>query len=335
MDARISLQEQPAAGRAQSLPAFRATFLVLLAAGAVLFAANILVRRGSVSEEFHPLRPAAFVQRGGQLALLREDSMVRIPAGSFLMGSPGAESPDAWPQHRVAIETFWLDVTPVTNAQFREFIESSGYTTTAEQRGRSLVFDVRLRAWQSLAGADWRRPHGPDSSIAGRESWPVVQVSWFDAMAYARWAGKRLPTEAEYEYAGRGGLVDCRFPWGRELIGDGTYWTNSWQGRFPHFDLTRDAFAGISPVDAFPENRYGLADMLGNVYGWCADWYEADYYGHSPRENPAGPAAGEQKVQRGGSWLSTENHEPLAIWHRRAADPTESTNHTGFRCARD
>jgi formylglycine-generating enzyme required for sulfatase activity len=251
------------------------------------------------------------------------------------MGSTSAEGVDAWPQHRAVVDTFWLDELPVTNAQFEEFVAATDYKTTAERRGHSLVFQTAEAAWQTVAGAYWRRPGGPNSSIAGREDWPVVQVSWHDAVRYAKWAKLRLPTEAEYEYAARGGLADCDFPWGRHLLAADRHWASAWQGRFPDFDLARDGYAGLAPARAFPSNRYGLFDMLGNVYCWCDDWYEATYYGRSPMQNPRGPQSGECKVQRGGSWLSAANHEPLAVWRRRAADPYTSTNHAGFRCASD
>lgn len=251
------------------------------------------------------------------------------------MGSPAADTPDARPPHAVDVAPFWLDVTPVTVGQFAAFVEATGYTTTAERRGYGLVFDGAARLWRSVAGADWRHPSGPQSAIAGRDAWPVVQVSWYDAMAYARWAGKRLPTEAEYEYAARGGLHDCDFPWGRELLEGRRHWANAWQGRFPDFDLARDHYAGLAPACGFPANRYGLFDMLGNVYCWCSDWYDSEYYVQAPREAPAGPETGVRKVQRGGSWLSAPNHEPLAVWRRRAAYPEATTNHVGFRCASD
>jgi formylglycine-generating enzyme required for sulfatase activity len=280
-------------------------------------------------------RPSAASRPVSRLKLVERGGMIRIPGGTFLMGSPSANSADAWPQHRVALDPFWLDAAPVTNAQFEAFVAATDYETTAERRGHSLVLNSASRAWQTIEGADWRHPGGPNSSIAGRENWPVVQVSWHDAVRYARWAGKRLVTEAEYEFAARGGLADCDFPWGRYLLAADRHWANAWQGRFPDFDLGRDGYAGLAPTDAFPSNRYGLFDMAGNVYCWCDDWYSATYYGHSPMENPRGPEMGETKVQRGGSWLSAANHEPLAVWRRRAADPYASTNHVGFRCASD
>lgn len=251
------------------------------------------------------------------------------------MGSAAADAADARPQHRVILDSFWLDKTPVTNAQFGVFVAETQYATTAQRRGHSLVFDAASRTWQIVEGADWRHPAGPNSSIAGREDWPVVQVSWHDAVSYARWANRRLPTEAEYEYAARGGLSDCRYPWGHFLLASDRHWANAWQGRFPDFDRARDGYPGLAPTGAFPSNRYGLFDVLGNVYAWCDDWYDATYYDHSPVRNPGGPATGQTKVQRGGCWLSAPNHEPLAVWRRRAADPYESTNHVGFRCASD
>jgi formylglycine-generating enzyme len=264
--------------------------------------------------------PAAY------LNLPRRGGMVRIPAGSFPMGSPTGGHAGDLPPRRVPVPSFWLDETPVTNGQFARFVDTTGYITTAETRGRSLVFDAETRQWRTALGADWRHPGGPASSIAGLEDWPVVQVSWYDAVAFARWADKRLPTEAEYEYAARAGLADFPYPWGRELLTGGRHQANAWQGRFPDFDLGRDGRVGTSAVRAFPPSRYGLFDMLGNVYCWCADGYDA-------AEDDA--AIDGQRVQRGGSWLSAENHEPLAVWRRRGAEPAESTNHVGFRCASD
>jgi formylglycine-generating enzyme required for sulfatase activity len=287
-----------------------------------------------------PARPAkgetsAMLTAIGQRPASRSGGMLRIAGGTFLMGSPLADALDARPQHRVTLRTFWLDATLVTNAQFSDFVAATQYETTAERRGHSLVFDAASHGWRTIEGANWRQPNGPNSSIAAREDWPAVQVSWNDALAYARWANKRLPTEAEYEYAARGGLAECDYPWGRELLDGGQYQANAWQGRFPDFDLARDGYAGLAPAAALPPNRYGLRDMLGNAYCWCADWYDPAYYEHCPARDPGGPVSGQEKAQRGGSWLSAPNHEPLALWRRRAAEPNVSTNHVGFRCASD
>ncbi|MGI9429004.1 MAG: formylglycine-generating enzyme family protein [Bythopirellula sp.] len=261
--------------------------------------------------------------------------MIRLPSGSLVMGSPRDADADAQPQHVVRLPSFWLDATPVTNQQFQRFVDRTGYETGAERRGRSLVFDRKQAEWREMIGVSWRHPDGPNSSLVGKQHYPVVHVSWHDAAAYAAWAGKRLPTEAEFEYAARGGLSDCSYPWGRQLtLGDG-YLANGWQGHFPQGDSGQDGYRGPSPVAQFPPNRFGLYDMAGNVWNWCSDWYSADYYGASLAENPQGPASGSARVRRGGSWLSAVNYGGnLRIDYRDHAPPGESTNHMGFRCAR-
>ncbi len=263
------------------------------------------------------------------------DGMVRLRGGPFDMGNPRPAEADQRPIHRVQLDPFWLDATPVTNRQFRKFVEQTQFKTSAQRRGRSLVFDRETGSWREMPGAEWTHPDGPDSSLAGKEDYPVVQVSWFDAVVYAAWAGKRLPTEAEYEYAARGGLSDCPYPWGRELTPAGEYLANFRQGGLPQRDHGADGFRSRSPVRNFPANRWGFFDMAGNVWNWCADWYASDYYGQSLPPNPRGPTSGPGRVRRGGSWLSTANlNGSLRVGHRDHASPGEATNHTGFRCAR-
>jgi len=261
--------------------------------------------------------------------------MIALSGGRFLMGAPHADRPDARAVHEVVLSPCWLDETLVTNDAFARFVIATDYRTTAERTGSGRVFDVDAKQWKTVAGADWRHPEGPNSSIAARGEWPVVQVSWHDAVAYARWANKRLPSEAELEYAARSGLVDVDYPWGRELAPAGKPSANAWQGRFPHFNQNRDGYHTTSPVRAFPPNRFGLYDVVGNVWCWCSDWYNAQYYDRNDRDDPRGPATGTLKVLRGGSWQSTDNHQPLAVWRRHAAAPSQTTNHVGFRCARD
>ncbi len=267
--------------------------------------------------------------------------MIRLPGGSFFMGSPAgseiyATESDSQPLHRVRLQPFWLDARPVTNRQFERFVAQTRYETEAEQRGTSLIFDRDLAMWREVVGASWQHPEGPNSSLVGKEHYPVVHVSWQDAVTYASWANKRLPTEAEFEYAARGGLADCDYPWGRKQQSNQRYLANGWQGHFPEQDLGADGHQGPSPVGTFPPNRFGLYDMAGNVWNWCFDWYSPDYYAASLPDRPRGPTQGSERVRRGGSWLSTVNYGgDLRVDYRDHAAPSQTTNHTGFRCARD
>ena len=260
---------------------------------------------------------------------------VRLPGGTFRMGAMDSGAGDQSPVHRVELPEFLLDSTHVTNRQFARFVKATGHVTTAERRGWSMVFDPESGRWKKTTGAHWRQPIGAESSIAGRDDYPVVQVSWFDASAYASWVGKRLPTEAEYEYAARSGLADSPYPWGRELQPEGRPLANYWQGWFPQTDAGEDGYRGLSPVGAFPANRYGLYDVVGNAWCWCSDWYQADYYAASRQYAPRGPASGEHRVRRGGSWLSAANYgDGLRVSYRDHAAPEEADNQTGIRCAK-
>lgn len=261
--------------------------------------------------------------------------MVRIEGGEFLMGADDG-FPFEGPAHRVRLDGFWIDETEVTNRQFAEFVEATRYITESEQQSSSAVFDPEKRDWMLVDGADWRHPTGPGSGIEGLEDYPVVHVSWDDAAAYARWAGKRLPTEAEWEYAARGGLEGARYPWGNELVPQGSYRANVWQGEFPREDFRLDGLASYGPVKRFPPNGYGLYDVGGNVWEWVADWYNAGYYRQSPTDNPPGPRTGTQKVQRGGSWMCSENYcQGYRVAARQKTDADSALNNLGFRCAAD
>ena len=261
---------------------------------------------------------------------------VRLPGGRFQMGSDYADQLDQRPARAVELHPFWIDPHPVTNRQFTAFVEATGYVTTAERAGRALVFDPAGRRWQLTPGAQWRHPSGPESSLAGRDDHPVVQVSWYDAVAYARSLGGRLPTEAEWEYAARGGLFDADYPWGRERVPAGVYLANDWQGWFPDEDRGLDGFVGIAPVGSFPPNRFGLYDTAGNVWEWCADWYAENAYERGDAVDPTGPTSGTERVRRGGSWLSAANtRDDIRVGTRSSAPPATATNHTGFRSARD
>jgi len=278
--------------------------------------------------------------------------MVCLPGGDFLMGTNSREGyPDdgEGPVRRVRLKPFWIDTNVVSNRGFAAFVEATGYVTEAERFGWSFVFGGFLPNdfpptrgvaaapwWRQVHGADWRHPEGRHSGIAERMDHPVLHVSWNDAGAYCRWAGKRLPTEAEWEYAARGGLEQQRFPWGDKLTPDGAHRMNVWQGKFPSDNSVEDGYAGTAPVDAFPANGYGLYNMTGNVWEWCADWFSPKFHLKGPRDNPIGPPSGENKVTRGGSYLC---HRSYCFRYRVAArssnTPDSSTGNIGFRCVRD
>jgi formylglycine-generating enzyme required for sulfatase activity len=294
--------------------------------------------------------------------------MAWVPGGAFWMGSDDPMMGDARPQHLVRVAGFWMDRTEVTNAQFAKFVAATGYRTVAERPpdpklypdvppdklvAGSIVFtppdhDVPLDNpyvwWQYRPGASWRHPEGAGSTIDGREDHPVVQVCWDDAVAYATWAGKRLPTEAEWEFAARGGLDRKRYTWGDELRPEGKWLVNNWQGKFPRENSREDGFPGTAPVGTYPPNGFGLADMAGNVWEWCADWYRPEYYRYSPAEDPKGPDSSydpnepnmPKRVQRGGSFMCSDlycvRYLPGA---RGKGAPDSAAGHVGFRCARD
>jgi sulfatase modifying factor 1 len=260
--------------------------------------------------------------------------MVRIRAGTFHMGTrdgPGHETP----VHEVEVQAFFMDRTEVTVGDFAQFVEAVGYKTEAESAGWSGVFDPEQRRWAAVNGATWRHPDGPARPPAPAGE-PVTQVSWNDARAYANWIGKRLPTEAEWEYAARGGMNQLPYVWGRVLRPGGHPVANWWQGSFPDRDTGEDGFRGRAPVGRFEPNAFDLFDMAGNVWEWCADWYGEHYYAQSPPVSPPGPANGSERVMRGGSWMCSENHcsnyRPGARSH---ATPDTSLNNTGFRLVRD
>jgi formylglycine-generating enzyme len=299
--------------------------------------------------------------------------MVWLPGGTFRMGSD-RHYPEEAPAHNVMVEGFWIDRTPITNRDFYKFVSATGHVTSAEitpvaedypgalphmLRAGSLVFTPPNRLvdlgdwgqwWQFKFGANWRRPSGPRSSIAGLADHPVVHIAFADATAYARWAGKELPTEAEWEYAARGGIDGAEFAWGDDLTPDDKHRANTWQGEFPHENLVEDGYPRTSPVVAFPPNGYGLYDMIGNVWEWTTDWYAPNYAVDPQKsccipENPRGgletasydPCQPEiqipRKVLKGGSHLCAPNYccryRPAA----RHAQPVDtSASHIGFRC---
>ncbi len=287
----------------------------------------------SSTENAPSARPSAVPEK---VSPARTGDMARLRESVFLMGTTRPGPADQRPVHRVKLKSFWLDITHVTNRAFEKFVSETDYVTTAEKTGWSLLFNRQQGSWEEAAGVCWRHPTGANSSLVGKEEYPVVHVSWFDAVAYAAWAGKRLPTESEYELAARGGLSDAAFPWGRELTPDNRLPANYWQGKFPLANLGQDGFLGVAPTKSFPANSYGLFDMAGNVACWCADWYAVDSYGSSRASNGAGPATGTERVVRGGSWLSkSEKGGGLQVGDRDHAPPTTTNDYVGFRCARD
>jgi formylglycine-generating enzyme required for sulfatase activity len=326
---------------------------------------------------------------GATFALVRwtkqpPSGMVWIPGGEFTMGTEGSIGwADEKPAHRVWVSGFWMDETDVTNAQFRAFVDATGYVTKAEKPvdvaeylrqsppgtppppkenlvPGALVFvptsgpvpivgpNVHRQWWKWTPGANWRHPEGPGSSIEGRDDHPVVHVSWHDAVAYAKWAGKRLPTEAEWEFAARGGLDGKTYVWGDEEFSEEKPQCNCWQGEFPWKNTARDGYERTSPVKAFPSNGYGLYDMAGNVWQWCSDWYQVDLYRARANQgvivNPPGPERSkdphepyaQSRCQKGGSFLCHPSYcgryRPGA---RHGCPPDTGMSHVGFRCVRD
>ena len=306
--------------------------------------------------------------------------MVLIPGGTFTMGARETQfaRQDEFPNNEVRVNSFYMDIHPVTNAQFRAFVEATGYITIAEQPvdweeirkqlppgtpkphdsllvPSSLVFRspgqrVSLNEYQSwwewMPGANWMHPLGPDSSIEGKDNYPVVHISWYDAHAYAQWAGKRLPTEAEWEYAARGGNNDFIYPWGNERVTPQK--ANYWQGEFPYYDTGDDGFEGIAPVGTFQPNDFGLYDMAGNVWQWTADWYHASSYQMMASEeisvNPSGPDTSydpmepgiPKKTIRGGSFLCNDSYcAGYRASARMKSSPDSGMLHLGFRLVRD
>ena len=306
--------------------------------------------------------------------------MVYIKGGDFMMGGDNSQaSADEYPKHEVKVKGFWIDATEVTNAEFQKFVNATHYITTAEKKpnwdemkqtlppgtpkppdslmvAASLVFrqttgPVNLNDysqwWSWVKGANWKHPQGPNSSIKGKENYPVVQVSWYDAMAYCKWAGKRLPTEAEWEFAARGGLKNNIYPWGNESIDAGKPKANCWGGKFPYYNDDKDGFARLAPVKSFPVNGYGLYDMAGNVWEWCSDWYDAGYYqslANSVAVDPRGPGKSYDPMDpytpkrslRGGSFLCNESYcSGYRVARRMKSSPDTGLEHTGFRCVKD
>ncbi|MFD2964632.1 MULTISPECIES: formylglycine-generating enzyme family protein [Olivibacter] len=314
-----------------------------------------------------PSRAAAVKKTQENLLQGADDAkMVFIKGGFFQMGS--SEFADTQPIHEVKVHDFWMDEHEVTNAQFAKFVEATGYITVAERAldpadfpgvSRDLLvpgsavftppkepvnLNNHLQWWKYVPGASWRQPKGPGSNINGKENEPVVQVSYEDAEAFAKWAGKRLPTEAEWEYAARAGQVGKKYYWGDELKPQGKWVANTYQGNFPVSNAAEDGFVELAPVKSFPANAYGLYDMDGNVWEWCADFYRPDAYEHAEKDNPKGPSDSYdpaepglvKRVQRGGSFLCNEQYcERYKAGSRGKGEVSSASNNLGFRCVQD
>ncbi len=290
------------------------------------------------------------VVRAGSTAEMR-----RVDGGHFLLGTEtdaGFPADGEGPVREVVLDPFYIDTYPLTVESFGEFAKAAGYVTEAERFGWSFVFHKQLPEdryaalaedtvaghewWCKVNGADWRHPEGPHSSVGARPDHPVTHVSYADALAYCRWAGKRLLTEAEWESSARGGLEQQTYPWGQELEPGGKHLCNIWQGRFPENDLGADGYRGPCPVDAFPPNGYGLYSITGNVWEWCADRFDPIYHVTATRHNPVGPPGGTARVMRGGSFLCHASYcNRYRVAARTSNTPDSSTSNLGFRCARD
>jgi len=259
--------------------------------------------------------------------------MVLIKGGSFLMGTDEG-MPFEGPVHAVDVSPFYIDEHEVTVAEFEEFVNATNYKTEAEKYGWSGVFDFDSGEWKRVDGADWLHPEG--GNIESKPDEPVSQISWNDANEYAKWAGKRLPTEAEFEFAARGGLAGKKYSWGDDLKPNGKPVANWWQGTFPIKNTVEDGFLSRAPVKSFPPNGYGLYDITGNVWEWCSDRFAEDYYESSPKQDPKGPEIGNERVIRGGSFLCAENYcSNYRVAGRSHSEPDSGLDNLGFRCVRD
>lgn len=276
--------------------------------------------------------------------------LVDIPSGTFVMGDhqgEGYPQDGETPVHPVQLSGFLMRATTVTNAEFELFVQETGYQTTAEQHGVSAVFYAAFQGhrtdilhqvtsvpwWLAVKGADWKHPNGPGSTVAGKADHPVVHVSWNDAIAYCEWAGARLPTEAEWEYAARGGLERRSFAWGDDLMPNDRWNCNIWQGRFPRENSAEDGFLTTAPGKTYRPNGYGLWQMAGNVWEWCQDWFANDYYAQSELVDPRGPEAGERRVMRGGSYLCHDSYcNRYRVSARNSNTPDSTSGNIGFRC---
>jgi sulfatase modifying factor 1 len=330
-----------------------------------------------VPQRFSNLSTDSSITNNGDTSVA---GMAYIKGGTFMMGGDNNQAAaDEYPKHSVRVTPFYIDKTQVTNAEFQKFVDATHYVTTAEKKpdweemkktlppgtpepsadmmvAASLVFKqtngpVDLNDysqwWSWVPGADWKHLEGPGSNIKGKENYPVVQVSWFDAVAYCKWAGKRLPTEAEYEFAARGGLENNIYSWGNEPVNEGKPKANSWGGKFPYYNDDKDGYVKLAPTKSFMPNGYGLYDMAGNVWEWCNDWYDANYYQtlkNGTVLDPKGPAKSfdpddpytPKKSLRGGSFLCNDSYcSGYRNARRMKSSPDTGLEHTGFRCVKN
>lgn len=309
----------------------------------------------------------------------KKDGMVLIPNGILNMGGDNEQADsNEFPKHKVEINSFWMDETEVTNQQFKAFVEATNYITIAERplnweeiksglppntpkpadsllQPGALVFQQLTKQvplnnpalwWRWTIGADWQHPEGPNSNLENKMDHPVVHIAWEDAMAFAKWADKRLPTEAEWEWAARGGKENTIYPWGNENVNEGKPKANFWQGAFPYKNILSDGYLTTAPVKSFSPNEYGLFDMSGNVWEWCSDWLDIDFYKkpNAKKNNTTGPVVGfnpynpyqQEKVIRGGSFLCNDGYcSGYRNARRMGSSPDTGLNHTGFRCVKE
>lgn len=275
--------------------------------------------------------------------------LITVPGGFFDMGTRRSRFPQDFdaPRRKISLASFSIAATAVTNQQFARFVDETGYKTVAEQEGWSFVFHLLLNTpaeytmsppglpwWRRVDGAYWRAPEGPASDVSTKLDHPVVHVAWFDALAYCTWAGLRLPTEAEWEKAARGGQARHKFPWGNQMMPNGKHMMNTWQGDFPHINSQEDGYLGTAPAASFEPNAYGLYNTTGNVWEWVQDFFGDTRRSKGASTNPKGPEAGPCRVQRGGSFLCHESYcDRYHVHSRTQNDPDSSTSHAGFRVA--
>jgi formylglycine-generating enzyme required for sulfatase activity len=380
---RVTAKKKGRSGAVRGWMAFGIIIVVAIAVNRLVLRPSAKLSNTKIAtpsdngEGFLPTKPNT-----GTAPSQAPEGMVWIPGGEFSMGAQNPPAMgevgmqatgDSRPVHRVYVDAFWMDKTDVTNQEFARFVRATKYITVAERKPKAedfpgappenlvpgavvfsppdhpVLLNNYYQWWSYVPGASWRHPTGPKSSLKDRENYPVVDVAYEDAEAYAKWAGKRLPTEAEWEFAARGGLSGKPFVWGDEFRPQGRWMANTFQGRFPIMDTGEDGHLGVAPVGIYPPNGYGLYDMAGNVWQWITDWYRPDYYQQlnsagGVTHNPRGPASSfdpdepnqPKRVMRGGSFLCTDQYcSRYMVGTRGKGEVSTGTNHLGFRCVRD